>query len=458
MPPARNGAMMNLEIVEEYGMLPRGSRVLCAVSGGADSMCLLHLLFSKREELGIEVLAAHYEHGLRGEESLRDAAFVESWCGAQGIPFVIEHGDVAGYAARKGLGDEEAARELRYAFLHRAAGENGCGRIATAHNADDNAETILFNLCRGGGAAGLRGIPPVRGEIVRPLLGCSREDIEEYLEKNAVPHVEDSTNQADDYSRNRIRHKVIPVLREINPAFSAAAGRTARLLREDEACLQGMAGDFIEKNSADGSLPAAELAALPKAVASRVLRRVCPRSLSLAHVEAALALCRGQGLGYADLPGIRIRREQGRIYFDQREKISLPQREIVPGESLEIPEAGIKISAYFTEKNKEINDLFKTYCFKYESICGIISCTGRRPGDSIRPLGRNCTKSLKKLFSEAGFSQTERDSTPVFRDEKGILAVYGLAVAERTAAKCGDKVLCIEIEKADGEITERDGE
>lgn len=450
--------MMNLEIVEEYNMLPRGSRVLCAVSGGADSMCLLHLLFSRRETLGIELLAAHYEHGLRGEEALRDAAFVENWCRERDIPLFLEHGDVAGYAARKGLSTEEAARELRYAFLQRIADENGCSRIATAHSADDNAETILFNLCRGGGAAGLSGIPPVRGKIVRPLLGCTREEISRYLEENAVPHVEDSSNQTDDYSRNRLRHQVIPVLRELNPAFSAAAGRTARLLREDEACLQALAEEFIEKNFSDGGLPAAELAALPKAVASRVLRRACPKSLSLSHVEAALALCRGHGLGYADLPGIRIRREQGRIYFDQTEDVCLPRRELVPGESLEIPEAGIRIKSYFTEKNEEINDLFKTYSFKYESICGIINCTGRRPGDKIKPLGRNCTKSLKKLFLEAGLSQNERDKTPVFRDEKGVLAVYGLAVAERTAAKRGEKVLRVEIEKINGEIIEGNGE
>lgn len=449
--------MMNLEIVEEYNMLPKGSRVLCAVSGGADSMCLLHLLFSRREAFGIEVLAAHYEHGLRGEESLRDAAFVERWCGERGIPLFLAHGDAAGYAARKGLGIEEAARELRYAFLRRTAEENGCGRIATAHSADDNAETILFNLCRGGGAAGLSGIPPVRGKIVRPLLGCTREEIERYLEENAVPHVEDSSNQTDDYSRNRIRHKVIPVLREINPAFSAAAGRTARLLREDEACFQALAEAFLDRNPVDRGLPAEELAALPRAVASRALRLACPKALSLSHVEAALALCQGQGLGYADLPGIRIRREQGRIYFDQEEKLSLPRRVIVPGESLEIPEAGIRINAYFTEKKEEINDLFKTYSFKCERICGIISCTGRRPGDKIRPLGRNCTKSLKKLFLEAGFSQDQRDRTPIFRDEEGVLAVYGLALAERTAAKCGEKVLRIDIEEINGEIIERDG-
>ncbi len=136
-------------------LLPQGSRVLCAVSGGADSMALLHRLWSERESLGIAVCAAHYEHGLRGEESRRDADFVARWCREREIPCLVEHGDVPAYAGEKQLGIEEAARELRYAFLERAAAELNCDLIATAHTADDNAETLLFHLLRGSGAAGL---------------------------------------------------------------------------------------------------------------------------------------------------------------------------------------------------------------------------------------------------------------------------------------------------------------
>lgn len=187
---------MNLELAARYHMLPPGSRVLCAVSGGADSMCLLHLLWSGRGGLGIEVAAAHYEHGLRGEESQRDAEFVERFCREREIACLVEHGDAADYGRKKHLGIEEAARELRYDFLRRAAAELNCDKIATAHNADDNAETIIFNLCRGGGL-GLGGIPPVRGNIIRPLLGCTRAEIEEYLRENSIPHVEDSSNESD---------------------------------------------------------------------------------------------------------------------------------------------------------------------------------------------------------------------------------------------------------------------
>ncbi len=432
---------MSTELWEKYGMLPRGSRVLCAVSGGADSMCLLHMLLSKSEELGIEVAAAHYEHGLRGEERLRDARFVEKFCRDKNILCVVSHGNVAQYAEKNGLGTEEAARLLRYEFLERTADELDCGRIATAHNADDNAETVIFNLCRGAGLAGLCGIPPVRGRIVRPLLDMTRAEIERYLDSNGVPHVEDSTNALDDYSRNIIRHRVTPVMRELNPRFAEAALRTAELMRQDGDFIDGAARGFIEKNFDGESVGARSLAALHPALAGRVFRMLCPKSLSQAHVEAALALTRGSGLAFLDLPGIRLRREQGRIYFGADEHIEIKERELIPGETLHIPEAGLLIRSEIIEKTEEINGLFKTYYLKYENIGSALICGGRRPGDRVRPQGRGCTKTLRSLFMEAGYTQRQRNACPVIRDAAGVLAVYGLAVDERVRPEKGDKVL-----------------
>ncbi len=440
---------MNFEIASKYNMLPKGSRVLCAVSGGADSMCLLHLLFSKRRELGIELFAAHYEHGLRGAESLTDAEFVSAWCAEKGIPCTVEHGDVAAYAGEKGMGTEQAARELRYDFLRRTAEKLGCDKIATAHNADDNAETIIFNLCRGTGGAGLRGIPPVRGDIVRPLLGCTRAEIEEYLDKNDVPHVEDSSNKTDDYSRNLIRHRVMPVLREINPAMAAAANRAAELSRQDEDCLSALADDFIERHFDGESLPQRELRALHPAIASRVLRRLCGGSQSMVCTERAMALLEGSEYAEADLSGRRIRRERGRIYFNEAVEISITPRQLIPGETLEIPELGLRLKSEICRQGAEINDLFKTCGFYYDNICGNIFCTGKFAGDKLRPLGRGCTKSLKSLFAEKKMTRQQRDSALIFRDDKGILAVRGLCVDERAAAEAGDKILRIYIENTE---------
>ena len=421
--------------------LPRDGKILCAVSGGADSMCLLHMIYSR----GLELLAAHFEHGIRGEESLRDAAFVEEWCREKGIECIVGHGDVPAYAAARGLGMEEAARKLRYRFLEETAAERSCKYIATAHNADDNVETVIFNLARGGGALGLKGIPRSRGMFIRPLLDLSRREIEDYLEENRVPHVEDGSNASDDYSRNLIRHHVSPELRKINPELHLAVGRTARLLEDDEDCLSSLADKFIEEHYDGESLPMKELREQHRAVASRVIRRLCRESLSYGHVRQALELLEGTELKYLDVPGQRLRREQGRLFFRDGETITLPDRELIPGQWLAIPELGLELLAEYGGKDGEVNGLFKTCRLKCENINFSLYCTGRKDGDRLRPAGRGCTKSLKSLFSEAGYTQARRSRTLVLRDAEGILAVPGLCLDERARPGPGDAVLTIKI-------------
>lgn len=434
--------------MEEKLILPEDAgRILCAVSGGADSVCLLYALAKLAPQRGFVLCAAHYEHGLRGEESLRDAAFVQQVCRSLGLELMVEHGDVPAYAAKNGLGTEEAARELRYDFLERAAKKLNCDYIATAHNADDNAETMLFNLARGTGGKGLQGIPYRRGNIIRPLLGVTRAEIETYLRDNAIEHVEDSSNALDDYSRNLIRHRVMPVLRDINPGFARAAARTAELLARDDDFITGTAREFIAREYDGESVSASAIAALHPAVASRVVRLLWDRTLGREHVSAVLALVNGGGLAYADVPGGRIRREQGRIYFAAAKAVEIPPRVIVPGEELHVPEAGVKISAYFTEYSEEIYCLFKNYCLKCESICGNLVCTGRQPGDKLSIASRGCTKSLKQLFTENHMTQRQRDMTVVLRDDKGVAAVAGFGADKRMKPQPGDRVLCIKIEK-----------
>ena len=436
---------MKPELEKKLILPPKGARVLCAVSGGADSMCLLALLLQTGDHA---LAAAHFEHGIRGEESLRDCAFVESFCREKGIACFVGHADVPAYAAEKGLGLEEAARKLRYAFLEKTAEDEGFDFIATAHNADDNAETVLFNLARGSGSAGLCGIPPRRGKIIRPLLGLTRAEIEEYLAANGVPHVEDSTNESDAYSRNRIRHGVMPVLKELNPSFPEAAARLSRLLRRDEEYLSERAEAFIAEHFDGESLPAAELLELHGAVSSRVVRRLLPRSAEEKHIEAVLALCRSTERRELDLPGAHLRCERGRLFFSaDGEAAAFSETELPIGGSVVLKEAGVTIRTRLAPAGEEIHSPFKAYRLKCESMDGKLTVAPPRPGERYRPAGRGCTKTLKSLFAEARATQREKLLTPVFRDEAGVVLVPSFGEAERCACRDGDAALLITIEK-----------
>ena len=429
--------------VKKYDMLPPGARVLCAVSGGADSVCLLHLL-SKMPEITVE--GAHYNHRLRGEESDRDEDFVRSLCARLGVKFIRGEGDVSAFARENGLGCEEAARRLRYEFLESAARAENCGRIATAHNANDNAETVLLNLARGAGLRGLCGIPPVRGMIVRPLLGTTREEIEEYLRENGLSHVEDSTNAADDYSRNRLRHRVTPVLREINSGAVTNIFRASESLRRDEDYLESRAREFIDGNLKNGSLPVQELLREPEPVQLRVLRLMCSRSLEERHAQAILMLCRNRAVSAAaDVPGMRVYKERGRLYFSPPEPVRITPRELTPGGEPVTLENGMKIICEYAVFDPEIHNSFNIFCFKSESICDRIFVTARRPGDSIRLAGRSCTKQVRRLLAERGIQRSEREEVPVFRDGFGVIAVYGFGCCERCRCEPGDNIIKIEV-------------
>ena len=218
--------------LEENRMLQPGDELVCAVSGGADSVALLFAMYLLKDKLNIHLSAAHFNHHLRGAESDRDARFVEDLCGGLGIPLYMGEGTVV--PGEKGL--EAAARDARYAFLKGLP-----GKIATAHTADDNAETVLLHLVRGTGLKGLGGIPPVSGRLLRPMLTVTRREVEDFLREYSLKHVEDSSNESSAFLRNRIRHEVMPLLRRENPRIGENLSRLALGLRLDEACLEAQA-------------------------------------------------------------------------------------------------------------------------------------------------------------------------------------------------------------------------
>ena len=240
-------------------MTQPGDTVICAVSGGADSVCMLHVLLSLRNTLGITVEAAHFNHQLRGEESDRDEAFVRTLCAELGVVLHVDNGDVRARAAKTHESVEEAARALRYAFFSSLP-----GLIATAHTQDDNLETVLLNLTRGTGLAGLCGIPPRRERFIRPMLAVSRAEIEAYLAQNGLSHVTDSTNFLPDARRNRLRQSVIPLLKAENPSLCETAFRMCRLLEADEAQLSARAEEALRQ---------ARLAGVEKTTAEALVER-----------------------------------------------------------------------------------------------------------------------------------------------------------------------------------------
>ena len=282
---------------DRYNMLPPGSTILVALSGGGDSMALLSVLEKLAQERDLHLHAAHFNHQLRGEESQRDETFVTEWCEKRNIPLIIGQGDVAQEAKAQGKGVEETARAMRYGFLTQAAQDLGADKLATAHHADDNAETVLLHLVRGAGLDGLTGIPPVRGILIRPLLAIPQSDIAAYLEQEGIPHVEDSSNFDLTYARNRLRQEVVPVLQELNPAFISTLTANLDHLREDRDLLEGMAQRAIqEARVTEGrvSIPASTLAALDHPIAVRAVKLLLAKveyyQISSVHLDQILAL------------------------------------------------------------------------------------------------------------------------------------------------------------------------
>ena len=255
-----------------------------------------------------------------------------------------------------------------------------------------------------------------------------------YLRRRGIPWVEDSTNAADDYARNRVRHGAAPALASVNPAFVRAAGRTAALLRADEEYLTAQAEAFLRENAAGNAVDAAALAAAPWPVASRAVRLMAGRELGYGHTRAALAAAREGGA--ADVPGMRIVRSGGRLWFGADGAPALPERPVPAAGQVLLPEAGSVLRAeVFTDPARVVYNSYNIFFFQCENICGSISVAGRRPGDVIRPVGRGCTKQVRRLLAELGVPAWLRDSVPVLRDEAGVLAVYGGAVDERAAVR-----------------------
>jgi len=288
----------------EHRMTRPGDRVLAGVSGGPDSVCLLHVLNRLRASLKIDVTAAHFDHGLRPGQDDNESRFVRAFADTLGIP--LEIGNAEGAIGPETPSLEERARQARYRFLTRTAEKHGARRIALGHHLDDQAETVLMRLLRGSGPAGLAGIPAIREDaVIRPLIRIPREEILEYLEKSGLRFMTDPSNRDPRFLRNRIRMELLPLLQTYQPQIVERLTQTACILRDDEAFLSEMAGKWLKRAAtrngpAEIRIPAGSLIRLPRALKNRVIRcavRETAGSLqrvTLRHIEAVAGLAAGR--------------------------------------------------------------------------------------------------------------------------------------------------------------------
>ena len=382
-----------LSALRQYDMLVPGDRVTCAVSGGADSMALLWGLYLLKDKLSIELQAAHFNHGLRGAESDRDEAHVAEFCQRFNIPLTVGRGEVV--PGKKGL--EAAARDARYAFL-----ESLPGKIATAHTADDNAETVLMHLVRGTGLKGLGGIAPVRGRIIRPMLNITRDQVVSFLEEYHVSYVTDSSNHTDAFLRNRLRRHVVPLLKAENPRLAQNLSAMAQRLRQDEAALRVERAEQL-----DVELLLAQPVAVQNRMIAGFLNRCGVKEPDARHIELVKALADSDNpSARADLPGgVTVCRSYGKLVLGVEK--SAPEAVILPCPG----------SVRFGETQVTCNPGAGV------SPVGNVVVRSRQAGDSIRLPGG--TKSLKKLFIDRKIPAELRPFVTVVADDQGVLAVEG---------------------------------
>lgn len=409
-----------ISAIEKYDMLKYAEKVTVALSGGADSVCLLYVLRELAEKYKISLSAIHINHMLRGEESDRDEAFVTDLCKRMEVPLCVKKIDVSVLCEKTGKSVELAARDARY----KAFAEISSGLVATAHSADDNLETVIYNMTRGAGLKGVCGIPPKRDIYIRPLILCTRQEIEEYLKSKGAAFVTDSSNLTDDYTRNFLRHNVVTALKKINPSVSQTVATMCATLREDEDFLNTSAKKVYTLVRREDYLDAELLKIQPPSIIKRVITLYLEEAFGLRtdalHLENCknILLCGGKSSMNGNITAVC---KDERFYF------------------LSNNEENGKIG-YFVEQKEvilknftNVNNLFLKNSVDCDKINGKLTVRTRASSDKIRLKGRNCTKSLKKLMNELKIPEQLRDVIPVAADDDGVVWIFGVGVDERVS-------------------------
>jgi tRNA(Ile)-lysidine synthase len=435
--------------IEKYGMLAGGERVVVALSGGPDSVALLHVLVSLKNTYRLELHAAHLEHGLRGEEALDDLRFVEALCGGLGLPLTVKRVKMADLAASSSLSLEAVARKVRYAFLEEVLAATGATRIATGHNANDQAETVLLKLMRGSGIAGLRGIrPAIEGRIIRPLVEAKRDEILLYLKEKGLDSRTDATNSEDAFDRNRVRRRLLPLIeQEFNPRIVDSLVRTASVF--------AMVGSYFENEVASVTKACCRFEEGRITVGLPVFRQA-PQIVKLFTIYALLRSLEGddQVVSFDTLSavanvaersqsgsrvdigsGITALKEYDTLVIgrDVAGPVAYEVALSIPGVTA-VGDAGCSFDLDVLEERPESADLYRSGSeayFDFDKLALPLAARSWREGDRFVPFGLSGSKKVHDVFADEKVPISERARTPIVCDREDIIWVAGVRRAER---------------------------
>ena len=427
--------------IEENALLKNGDKVICAVSGGADSVCLLHVIKNLKKEYNLSVFVANVNHLIRGEESDRDSNFVKSICKAADVECFYREYDVVNIAKERKIGEEECGRILRYEFFDEISKKLGGAKVATAHNLNDNAETVLFRLIRGSSAQGLCGIKYERDNIIRPLLDVSRDEIEDYLRRNGITWCEDSTNKIPVYTRNKLRLSVIPLLNEISQGAEKRVVSAAKLISEDNMFLTNLSQRaenecFFEDYLLTDKLINLEMP-IKRRVVSNVLEKWRAKEITAEKRESFIGfLTKESGKQFDINKDFYAEKSYNKIYLRKRKEYEAYQQILDFGVNCSDKNWEITLEKTFSEAKRKNN---RVAVFDSDKISPPFNVRYRKDGDKLLPKGMEGSKKVNDIFSDEKIQRHLRDSIPIIEKDGEILFVCGLRQSSLYAADCNTK-------------------
>ena len=405
-----------------------GKTVAVAVSGGADSMALLHFIANFYPPARIKIVALNVEHGIRGESSLRDSAFVKEYCDAHQIPLIAYKVDALKKAREDKISVEQAARALRYECFMAAINAKKCDAVFTAHHSSDNLESVLFNLFRGTGLKGLIGIKDYGGKIYRPLLNVSKAEIAEYVKEHAIPFVDDETNFCDDYTRNFLRLNVIPKIKEVFPDAEKSVLRLSETVREEDEFLDGESDKSLSLKDGAYNIPLSAPSVLAKrAIISALKGLGLTRDYEKVHVDDVLSLFDKNNGKTIVLPkGILATREYDKITLYKKSTMSTESVPFKTG-NFNINGKAVKIERCARPSESELKGGLYADLDKIPENAVI---RARKKGDTFTKFGGG-TKSLSDYLTDKKIPKKDRDDLLVVANESEVLIIFGLAISDK---------------------------